>query len=189
MEEEKFKETVKAIWLSAPDKEYHLKAFPNLTGEELANAQFEFKTFAALKDMTAAFNAYMNSVWYKYKPAVAANNLRTVIQASIHMLKAVDPEITGDKLAELTYAEYRHAKAKHGEHTFDSPLMPEYFKMVAFMEEYGEVARALTYDKEHSGNLLEEVVQVIGLAVAWLLLIETTNQKQWLTRNNRISVF
>lgn len=187
--EEQFKETVKALWLSTPDKEYHLKAFPNLAGEELAKAQFEFKTFAALKDMTAAFNAYMNSVWYKYKPAVAANNLRAVIQASIHMLKVIDPKITADKLAELTYTEWQRAKAKHGEHTFDSPLMPEYSKIMAFMEEYGEVARALTYDKEHSGNLLDEIVQVIGLAVAWLLLVEATNQKQWLTRNNRISVF
>lgn len=186
--EEQFKETVKAIWLCTPDKEYHLKEFPNLAGEELAKAQFEFNTYAALKDMVAALNAYLTGVWFKYKPAIATNNLRSIIRASISLIKVVDPEITGDKLADLTYAEYQHAKAKHGGNTFDSPNMPEYSKVMAFIEEYGEVARALTYDKEHAGNLLEEIVQVIGLAVAWLLLVEATNQKQWLTRTNRISV-
>ena len=72
--------------------------------------------------------------------------------------------------------EYAHAKAKHGDNTFDNPNMDNVLKYMAIVEEVGEVAAAQTYDNledtGHKAHLLEEVVQVAGLACAWLAAYE-----------------
>lgn len=68
--------------------------------------------------------------------------------------------------------EYEHAKAKHGDHTFDNPDMPFDQKYMALAEEVGEVAAAQTYDNAadtgHQAHLIEEIIQVGGLAAAWI---------------------
>ncbi|MCR2051466.1 hypothetical protein NSA19_01060 [Actinomyces bowdenii] len=63
--------------------------------------------------------------------------------------------------------EYDRAKAKHGDNTLDSLTMDDDMKFFALMEEVGEIARALTYDREHAGELVDEITQTGALALAW----------------------
>lgn len=64
--------------------------------------------------------------------------------------------------------EYDRAKAKHGDMTLDSDKPTDEQRFYALTEEVGEVARALTYDQDHAGNLTNEITQLGALALAWL---------------------
>lgn len=68
--------------------------------------------------------------------------------------------------------EYAKASAKHPGMTLDSDQHTNESRFYALAEEVGEVCAALTYDNAkdtgHNANLISEVVQVGGLALAWL---------------------
>ena len=68
--------------------------------------------------------------------------------------------------------EYAKASAKHPGMTLDSDQHTNESRFYALAEEVGEVCAALTYDNAkdtgHNANLISEVTQVGGLAIAWL---------------------
>ena len=68
--------------------------------------------------------------------------------------------------------EYDRAAKKHPGMTLDSDGHTNESRFYALAEEVGEVAAALTYDNAqdtgHNANLISEVIQVGGLALAWL---------------------
>lgn len=70
-------------------------------------------------------------------------------------------------------AEYERATKKHPGMTLDSDNHTDETRFYALAEEVGEVCAALTYDNAaqtgHNANLIGEVTQVGGLALAWLL--------------------
>ena len=60
------------------------------------------------------------------------------------------------------------AIAKHGENR--TPLNPHMLnpdKLVILAEEFGEVARACTYDEGDHDALIKELVQTAAMALAW----------------------
>ena len=69
--------------------------------------------------------------------------------------------------------EYAKASAKHPGMTLDSDSHTDELRFYALAEEVGEVCAALTYDNKadtgHNSDLISEVTQVGGLAIAWLL--------------------
>lgn len=83
----------------------------------------------------------------------------------LHYLGVSDP------VAEFL-AEYERAAKKHPGMTLDSDGHTNESRFYALAEEVGEVAAALTYDNAqdtgHNANLISEVIQVGGLALAWL---------------------
>ena len=83
----------------------------------------------------------------------------------LHYLGVTDP--VGEFLAE-----YERAAIKHPGMTLDSDQHTNESRFYALAEEVGEVCAALTYDNAkdtgHNANLTSEVVQVGGLALAWL---------------------
>lgn len=82
-----------------------------------------------------------------------------------------------DDAFERMKAEYDRAVEKHGtDKVLTSTTMPDDMKLFALVEEIGEVARCLTYDKEHAGDLIEEAVQVGGLALAWAYALDSEEQ-------------
>lgn len=70
-------------------------------------------------------------------------------------------------------AEYERAAAKHPGMTLNSDRHTNESRFYALAEEVGEVCAALTYDNAtatgHNSNLISEVTQVGGLAIAWLM--------------------
>jgi hypothetical protein len=83
----------------------------------------------------------------------------------LHFLGVTDP--VGEFLAE-----YERAAKKHPGMTLDSDQPTNESRFYALAEEVGEVCAALTYDNAkdtgHNADLISEVVQVGGLALAWL---------------------
>jgi hypothetical protein len=81
---------------------------------------------------------------------------------------------------ELFKAEFEAAKRKHPGHTFDLTEVPDLDKYWALAEEVGEVAAALTYDNTndtgHQADLIKEITQVGGLALAWLISYQKDTQ-------------
>lgn len=77
-----------------------------------------------------------------------------------------------DDAADAFLAEYERAKEKHPGMTLDSDKHTNESRFYALAEEVGEVAAALTYDNAystgHNSDLISEVTQVGGLALAWL---------------------
>lgn len=69
-------------------------------------------------------------------------------------------------------AEYLRAAAKHPGMTLDAGGHTNETRFYALAEEVGEVAAALTYDNTrgtgHDADLIAEITQVGGLALAWL---------------------
>ena len=134
--------------------------------------------------------------------AVAALSFAMAQLASAHLNKDADDNAEAGVLAAITatavtYAkmkgcddpwdamrkEYEHAKAKHGDPTFDNPDMPFDQKYMALAEEVGEVAAAQTYDNAddtgHQAHLVEEIIQVAGLAAAWIAgIVEVHNSEE-----------
>lgn len=94
--------------------------------------------------------------------------LEKVVRHATLMLTMLGVE---DPLA-LYIDEFEAAKAKHPGHTFDLPDVPNSSKYWGLAEEAGEVAAALTYDNAdstgHQADLIKEITQVGGLALAWL---------------------
>lgn len=74
--------------------------------------------------------------------------------------------------AEEFIDEYTKASAKHPGMTLDSDQHTNESRFYALAEEVGEVCAALTYDNAkdtgHNADLISEVIQVGGLALAWL---------------------
>ena len=83
----------------------------------------------------------------------------------LHRLGVTSPE-------EEFLAEYGRAAKKHPGMTLDCDGHTNESRFYALAEEVGEVAAALTYDNAkdtgHNANLISEVIQVGGLALAWL---------------------
>lgn len=68
-------------------------------------------------------------------------------------------------------AEWEHAQAKHPGRTLDCDGIPSFDRFAALAEEVGESFAALTYDNQastgHGSSFFNEMIQVIGLALAW----------------------
>jgi hypothetical protein len=86
-------------------------------------------------------------------------------------------------------AEYTRAKLKHGESTLDSPLAGDLVRLAALVEEVGEAASELTYDRSRtyvttqtgagvpvtespSQRLRRELIQVANVALTWASILE-----------------
>lgn len=80
-------------------------------------------------------------------------------------------EEEGAEPREVLAAGFRHAKSKHGDRTFDNDL-PNLDRVAAYLEELGELARALTYDKEHANEVAAELADIGELTLAWLANLE-----------------
>lgn len=101
----------------------------------------------------------------------AYGRLSRIVEYSTYMLL-----LLGEKDPMGRYiAEFEAAKAKHPGHTFDLTEVPNLDKYWALAEEAGEVAAALTYDNDkdtgHNAEVISEIVQVGGLALAWMVAI------------------
>lgn len=92
----------------------------------------------------------------------------------LHFLGVTDP--VGEFLAE-----YERAAKKHPGMTLDSDQHTNESRFYALAEEVGEVCAALTYDNKadtgHNSDLISEVTQVGGLAIAWLMRFDKEVQK------------
>ena len=77
-----------------------------------------------------------------------------------------------DDPANAFVVEHERAAAKHPGMTLDSDQHTNESRFYALAEEVGEVCAALTYDNKantgHNSDLISEVTQVGGLAIAWL---------------------
>jgi NTP pyrophosphatase (non-canonical NTP hydrolase) len=64
------------------------------------------------------------------------------------------------------------AHAKHGENSIEAinPADPRWLPI--FIEEVGEVAEELTYDKRRPGRLRAELIDVLAVAHAWVDAID-----------------
>jgi len=73
--------------------------------------------------------------------------------------------------------ERNHAIDKHGfKSTPENPEMPDHEKFIILAEEFGEVARALTYDEGNQENLKEELVQLATMALMWRQSLEPMSE-------------
>lgn len=84
-------------------------------------------------------------------------------------------------------AEYDRAKVKHGENTLDGSLSNDLLRLAALVEEVGEVAHELTYDRvnvlittvhgdesvtqDAKQRLKKELVQVAAVACTWASIL------------------
>lgn len=74
--------------------------------------------------------------------------------------------------------ERNRAIDKHGfDNTPENPKMFDEAKFIILAEEFGEVARALTYDEGNLENLKEELVQLGTMAFMWRQSLEDQSQK------------
>lgn len=65
-------------------------------------------------------------------------------------------------------AERLRAIAKHGySHTPEWAGMPDTGKLIILAEEFGEVARAMTYDEGCKAKLKAELIQVATMSAMW----------------------
>lgn len=96
-------------------------------------------------------------------------HLRDVAVGAAIMLRSLG---VVDPAAEFN-AEYERATIKHPNMTLDCDGPTDELRFYALAEEVGEVCAALTYDNKadtgHNSDLISEVTQVGGLAIAWLL--------------------
>jgi len=86
-----------------------------------------------------------------------------------------------DDPANAFVVEYERAAAKHPGMTLDKDGHTDESRYYALAEEVGEVCAALTYDNKadtgHNSDLISEVTQVGGLAIAWLMRFNKEIQK------------
>ena len=96
-------------------------------------------------------------------------DLRSMAVGSAIMLKSLG---VVDPTADFN-AEYQLAAVKHPGMTLDCDGPTDENRFYALAEEVGEVCAALTYDNKadtgHNSDLISEVTQVGGLAIAWLM--------------------
>ncbi len=69
-------------------------------------------------------------------------------------------------------AEATRAHLKHGPKSLVNPAVPAVEKLAALVEEVGEVGQCLTYDQDHAGTLVKELLQVASVALSWVESIE-----------------
>lgn len=86
-----------------------------------------------------------------------------------------------DDPANAFVVEYERAAAKHPGMTLDKDGHTDESRYYALAEEVGEVCAALTYDNKadtgHNSDLISEIAQVGGLAIAWLMRFDKEIQK------------
>ena len=101
--------------------------------------------------------------------------LRDIATGAAIMLRQLDI----DDPAAAFISEYERAATKHPGMTLDSDKHTNESRFYALAEEVGEVCAALTYDNKaatgHNSDLISEVTQVGGLAIAWLLRYQDGN--------------
>lgn len=66
--------------------------------------------------------------------------------------------------------------SKHGMESCASPLVSDDKRLAILGEEFGEVCRAMTYDEGDEANLLDELVQVAAVCLAWAESREATTE-------------
>lgn len=87
----------------------------------------------------------------------------------------------------LVRAEYNRAKKQHGESTLDGALSTDLLRLAALIEEVGEAASELTYDRvgmhvttrlgdsqvtlSSQQRLKRELIQVANVALTWASII------------------
>jgi hypothetical protein len=77
----------------------------------------------------------------------------------------------------LVASEYERAKAKHGKNTLDSAESNDLTRLAALVEEVGEVAELLTYDKaaahlaDGSALLKKELIQAANVCLTWASIL------------------
>ena len=76
----------------------------------------------------------------------------------------------------LCREEYNRAHEKHNGLTPYNHALSDGGRLVVLAEEIGEVARALTYDEGDEDNLVEELIQVATVALAWLARVLEDNK-------------
>jgi hypothetical protein len=93
-------------------------------------------------------------------------------------------------IIQLVLAEYTRVKQKHGEHTLDGALSNDLLRLAALVEEVGEAAHELTYDRAHvythvkamdgtgeivtlsrDERLQKELIQVANVALTWASIL------------------
>lgn len=67
--------------------------------------------------------------------------------------------------------EMRRAREKHGTHSLDGDAMTDVLRLSALIEEVGEAARAMTYDRDHAESLYKELIQVASIALTWATIV------------------
>lgn len=78
---------------------------------------------------------------------------------------------------DLLWRERNHAIEKHGfENTALNPAVSAETKLVILAEEFGEVARAITYDNGDIEELKKELVQVASVAMLWRESLEPPSE-------------
>lgn len=104
-------------------------------------------------------------------------SLRSMATRSAIMLESLG---VVDPAADFN-AEYALAALKHPGMTLDSDKHTDESRFYALAEEVGEVCAALTYDNKadtgHNSDLISEVTQVGGLAIAWLMRFDKEDRK------------
>lgn len=60
-----------------------------------------------------------------------------------------------------------------------NPDFPTEKKLAALVEEVGEVGRALTYDQDHAGPLVKELIQVANVALSWVESLEGAHRNDY----------
>jgi NTP pyrophosphatase (non-canonical NTP hydrolase) len=102
-----------------------------------------------------------------------------VSEISIHMGPARD-EREANRMRALreVAAEMRRAEDKHGDYAFDGELIDTLMLVAGLGEEFGEVCRALTYDKDHAGGLRKELLQVAASATAWASTLDSDTDER-----------
>jgi KaiC/GvpD/RAD55 family RecA-like ATPase len=97
---------------------------------------------------------------------------------------------TRDKLASViseVIREYDRAKVKHGDNTLDGSQSNDVLRLAALVEEVGEAARELTYDRvdisvatvtnneltleNAQQRLKKELIQVANVALTWASIL------------------
>jgi hypothetical protein len=71
------------------------------------------------------------------------------------------------RVLQLVEVEWVRASGKHPGHTPDSSSTTDLNRLATLTEELGEVARCLTYDRDHAGDLRKELIQVAAMAASW----------------------
>ena len=66
--------------------------------------------------------------------------------------------------------EMRRARIKHGDFSLDGSKITDLTRLAALMEEVGEVAETLTYDK-YVDTLRTELIQVANVAITWATIL------------------
>lgn len=98
----------------------------------------------------------------------APSMLEATVDISMGWLVVLGVDDPGEALRH----EYDLAVIKHPGMTLDADGPTDQQRAAALVEELGEVARALTYDRDQAGALAPELAQLGALAAAWIVHFE-----------------